>query len=199
MSEVQRTLDELERRAELGGGEERLRRQRAAGKLTARERVDLLFDPGTFEELNKLVTHRCRDFGMADQVIPGDGVIAATDAVVAVVCASRKTSPCWRIAAGDERGENRQSDGSGDEDRRPIVGLNDSGGARIQEGVVSLAATPTSLRNTLASGFRKSRRSWGRAWGASIPGDHGFHHHGPRLELHVRHRTRRSERSPMKR
>ena len=70
------TLDDLERRAELGGGEERLRRQHDAGKLTARERIDLLFDPGTFEEVDKLVTHRCLDFGMETQIIPGDGVVA---------------------------------------------------------------------------------------------------------------------------
>src|SRR5437764_13464819 len=69
-------LDDLERRAELGGGQERLERQRAAGKLTARERIELLFDPGTFEELDKLVTHRCRDFGMEQQIVPGDGVVA---------------------------------------------------------------------------------------------------------------------------
>src|ERR687898_800756 len=61
-------LAELERRAELGGGEDRLRKQR--------ERGELLFDPGTFEETDKFVTHRCRDFGMAEQVIPGDGVVA---------------------------------------------------------------------------------------------------------------------------
>src|SRR5215470_2951477 len=69
-------LADLDRRAELGGGEERLRKQRAAGKLTARERIDALFDPGTFEEVDKLVTHRCRDFGMDEQMIPGDGVVA---------------------------------------------------------------------------------------------------------------------------
>ena len=69
-------LDDLERRAELGGGQERLDRQHAAGKLTARERIELLFDPGTFEELDKLVTHRSTDFGMADQVVPGDGVVS---------------------------------------------------------------------------------------------------------------------------
>ena len=57
-------LRERERRAEQGGGAERLQRQHEAGKLTARERIDLLFDPGTFEEVDKLVTHRCRDFGM---------------------------------------------------------------------------------------------------------------------------------------
>ena len=66
------TLRELERQAELGGGEARRRRQLEAGKLTARERIDLLFDPGTFEEVDKLVTHRCLDFGMADQIVPGD-------------------------------------------------------------------------------------------------------------------------------
>src|SRR6058998_2637087 len=69
-------LADLERRAELGGGEARLEKQHAAGKLTARERIELLFDPGTFEEVDKLVTHRCRDFGMENQVVPGDGVVA---------------------------------------------------------------------------------------------------------------------------
>src|SRR5258705_4124530 len=69
-------LDDLERRAELGGGEERMKKQHEAGKLTARERIELLFDPSTFEELDKLVIHRCRDFGMEDQTIPGDGVVA---------------------------------------------------------------------------------------------------------------------------
>jgi len=69
-------LADLERRAELGGGEERTRRQHEAGKLTARERIELLFDPGTFDETDKLVTHRCLDFGMAEQLVPGDGVVA---------------------------------------------------------------------------------------------------------------------------
>src|SRR6185295_11822006 len=69
-------LAELERLAELGGGEDRLRRQHEAGKLTARERVDLLFDTGTFEELDKLVTHRSRDFGMDQEIVPGDGVVS---------------------------------------------------------------------------------------------------------------------------
>src|SRR5438309_10165329 len=71
-----KTLADLEQRAELGGGQDRLDRQRAAGKLTARERIELLFDPGTFEEVDKLVTHRCIDFGMQDQIVPGDGVVA---------------------------------------------------------------------------------------------------------------------------
>src|SRR3972149_5604796 len=69
-------LWELERPAQLGGGGKGLGRQPPGGKLTARERVVLLFDFGTFEELDKLVTHRCRDFGMEDEVVPGDGVVA---------------------------------------------------------------------------------------------------------------------------
>jgi propionyl-CoA carboxylase beta chain len=68
-------LEDAWRRAEAAGGPERIRRQREAGKLTARERVALLFDPGTFTEIDALVTHRCQDFGMADQVVPGDGVM----------------------------------------------------------------------------------------------------------------------------
>src|SRR5215475_4423248 len=73
---TQQTIAELERRAEEGGGEERRKKQHAAGKLTARERMELFFDPGTFEETDKLVTHRCRDFGMENQLVPGDGVVA---------------------------------------------------------------------------------------------------------------------------
>ena len=70
------TISEFERRAESGGGDERRQRQHAAGKLLARERVEWFFDEGTFEEIDKFVTHRCHDFGLADQVVPGDGVIA---------------------------------------------------------------------------------------------------------------------------
>src|SRR5262245_42252592 len=69
-------LAQLEQRAEGGGGEERVKKQHDAGKLTARERIELLFDAGTFEEIDKLVTHRCRDFGMEQEIVPGDGVIA---------------------------------------------------------------------------------------------------------------------------
>ena len=69
-------LADMRRQSESGGGEDRLRRHREAGKLTARERITLLFDPDSFEETDAFVTHRCRDFGMADQIIPGDGVVS---------------------------------------------------------------------------------------------------------------------------
>jgi propionyl-CoA carboxylase beta chain len=155
VSDTERTLNDLERRAELGGGDERLQRQRAAGKLTARERIDLLFDPGTFDELDKFVTHRCLDFGMADQVIPGDGVIAGYGRI--------DGRPVYAFAQdftvfGGSLSETNAAKIVKIMDLAvklgaPIVGLNDSGGARIQEGVLSLAGyADIFLRNTLASG-----------------------------------------------
>ena len=148
-------LEELERRAEEGGGEERLRRHHDAGKLTARERIELFFDPGTFEETDKLVTHRCRDFGMSDQVIPGDGVVAGqgrVDGRVVYAFAQDFTVFGGSLSETNAAKIVKIMDlalkmGA------PIVGLNDSGGARIQEGVLSLGGyADIFLRNTLASG-----------------------------------------------
>src|SRR5918996_6429577 len=148
-------LADLDRRAELGGGEERLRKQRAGGKLTARERMDLLFDPGTFEEIDKFITHRCRDFGMGDQVVPGDGVVAGYGRVHGrVTYAFAQDFTVFRGSLSETNAAKivkimdlAMKMGA------PIVGLNDSGGARIQEGVLSLAGyADIFLRNTLASG-----------------------------------------------
>jgi propionyl-CoA carboxylase beta chain len=148
-------LETLEQRAEAGGGEERLRRQREAGKLTARERIDLLFDPGSFEEIDKFITHRCRDFGMGDQLIPGDGVIAGHGLVngrlaygfaqdFTVFGGSLSETNAAKIVKIMDLAMKMGA---------PVVGLNDSGGARIQEGVLSLAGyADIFLRNTLASG-----------------------------------------------
>jgi propionyl-CoA carboxylase beta chain len=148
-------LADLERRAELGGGEERHKRQHAAGKLTARERIDLLFDPGTFEELDKLVTHRCLDFGMDEQIIPGDGVVSGHGLIDGrQVCAFAQDFTVF----GGSLSETNAAKIVKIMDLAmrlgaPIVGLNDSGGARIQEGVMSLAGyADIFLRNTLASG-----------------------------------------------
>ena len=148
-------LESLERLSELGGGEERRRRQHEAGKLTARERIDLLFDTGTFQEVDKLVTHRCRDFGMDDQVIPGDGVVAGSGRVegrlvyafaqdFTVFGGSLSETNAAKIVKIMDLALKMGA---------PVVGLNDSGGARIQEGVLSLAGyADIFLRNTLASG-----------------------------------------------
>jgi len=148
-------LAELERLAELGGGADRVRKQHDAGKLTARERIDLLFDTGTFEETDKLVTHRCRDFGMADEVVPGDGVVCGHGRVdgrpvyafaqdFTVVGGSLSETNAAKIVKVMDLAMRMGA---------PIVGLNDSGGARIQEGVLSLGGyADIFLRNTLASG-----------------------------------------------
>ncbi|HMA50663.1 MAG TPA: carboxyl transferase domain-containing protein, partial [Magnetospirillaceae bacterium] len=75
MSDIIRELEEKRARARLGGGVKRVQAQHAKGKLTARERLDLLLDPGSFEEWDMFVEHRCTDFGMGSQVVPGDGVV----------------------------------------------------------------------------------------------------------------------------
>ena len=150
-------LESLRAAARAGGGEERLRKQHAAGKLTARERVELLGDPGSFEEIDPFVVHRCRDFGMdaPQHAIPGDGVVAG-----AVRVAGR---PVFVFAQdftvfGGSLSETNAAKICKVMDLAmkvgaPLVGLNDSGGARIQEGVASLAGyADIFLRNTLASG-----------------------------------------------
>jgi propionyl-CoA carboxylase beta chain len=146
---------DLDRRAELGGGDERLRRQRESGKLTARQRIELLFDPGTLEEIDKFVTHRCLDFGMAEQIVPGDGVVAGHGRVngrVAYAFAQDFTVFGGSLSETNAAKIVKIMD-LAMKMGAPVVGLNDSGGARIQEGVVSLAGyADIFLRNTLASG-----------------------------------------------
>ena len=149
------TLSEFEHRAASGGGEERRRRQHAAGKLTAGERMELFFDLGTFDEIDKLVTHRCPDFGMADHLVPGDGVVAGHGRVddrlvyafaqdFTVFGGSLSETNAAKIVKIMDLAMKMGA---------PCVGLNDSGGARIQEGVLSLAGyADIFLRNTLASG-----------------------------------------------
>ena len=148
-------LEDLHRRAELGGGEDRLRRQKDRGRLTARERIDTLFDPGTFEEIDKFVTHRCRDFGMAEQVVPGDGVVAGHGRVNdRLVFAFAQDFTVFGGSLSETNGAKiAKIMDLAIKMGAPIVGLNDSGGARIQEGVLSLGAyADIFLRNTLASG-----------------------------------------------
>ena len=148
-------LDDYERLALLGGGEARLARQHAAGKLTARERVDLFFDPGSFQEVDRLVTHRCKDFGMADQRVPGDGVVAGrgrVDGRLVYAFAQDFTVFGGSLSETNAAKIVKIMD-LAVESGAPIIGLNDSGGARIQEGVLSLGGyADIFLRNTLASG-----------------------------------------------
>src|SRR5215467_6289083 len=151
-------LDELHHRqaaAELGGGEARRKRQHQEGKLAARERVELLLDEGSFEEMDKLVTHRSRDFGMEDQTIPGDGFITGfgrIDGRLVYVFAQDFTVLGGSLSEANAQKICKIMD-LALKNGAPLIGLNDSGGARIQEGVVSLAGyADIFLRNTLASG-----------------------------------------------
>ena len=155
---LQEKLDELRRRntaAEAGGGEERRGRQHAEGKLSARERVGLLFDEGSFEEIDKLVEHRSQDFGLAEQRIPSDGVVTGYGRI--------NGRPAYAFAQDFTVFGGSLSEANAAKICKvmdlamkvgvPIIGLNDSGGARIQEGVASLAGyADIFLRNTLASG-----------------------------------------------
>jgi propionyl-CoA carboxylase beta chain len=148
-------LEALERKALEGGGAERIARQHAAGKLTARERIDLLCDPGTFVEIDRFVTHRSSDFGLGANRVLGDGVVTGYGAVhgrtvflfaqdFTVFGGSLSEAYAGKICKVMDLAMKTGA---------PVVGLNDSGGARIQEGVASLAGyAEIFLRNTLASG-----------------------------------------------
>ena len=155
MKEKIEILKKMNRQAELGGGEARIARQHAGGKLTARERIDLLLEKGTFVEVDKFITHTCTDFGMEKQHPLGDGVVTGygligdrtvfvyaqdftvfggslSETVASKIC--KIMDMAMKVGA-------------------PMIGLNDSGGARIQEGVRSLAGyAEIFLRNSLASG-----------------------------------------------
>ena len=143
------------RRAVEGGGPERRERQHREGKLTARERVELLLDDGSFEELDELVEHRCLDFGMAEQKIPGDGVVSGygrIDGRLVYVFAQDFTVFGGSLSETNAQKICKVMD-LAMKMGAPLIGLNDSGGARIQEGVASLGGyADIFLRNTLASG-----------------------------------------------
>jgi len=151
-------FEELRRRnaeAELGGGEERIRRQHKVGKKTARERLELLLDPGSFLEVDKFVVHQSHDFGMETQQIPGDGVVTGSGRIhgrTVFVFAQDFTVFGGSLSEAYARKICKVMD-LAMKTGAPVIGLNDSGGARIQEGVVSLAGyADIFLRNTLASG-----------------------------------------------
>src|ERR1022692_252255 len=150
-------LEALRARARAGGGAARRAKQHKAGKLTALERVELLGDPGSFEEIDPFVVHRCRDFGMDDSAneIPGDGVVAGVVRVEgrpAFVFAQDFTVFGGSLSETNAAKICKVMD-LAMKVGAPVVGLNDSGGARIQEGVVSLGGyADIFLRNTLASG-----------------------------------------------
>jgi len=141
--------------AEAGGGAQRQQRQHDEGKLLARERIELLLDEGTFEEMDKLVRHRCRDFGMEEQVVDGDGFVTGWGRIhgrLIYVFAQDFTVLGGSLSEANAQKICKIMD-LAMKTGAPVIGLNDSGGARIQEGVLSLAGyADIFLRNTLSSG-----------------------------------------------
>ncbi|MCA0201077.1 MAG: acyl-CoA carboxylase subunit beta [Proteobacteria bacterium] len=155
MHEIIQKLEQKRAAARLGGGAKRIETQHSKGKLSARERIELLFDAGSFEEWDMFVEHRCEDFGMGEQRIPGDGVVTGYGTIngrpmfvfsqdFTVFGGSLSESHAKKILKVMEKAVQVGA---------PVIGLNDSGGARIQEGVASLAGyADVFLQNVLASG-----------------------------------------------
>jgi propionyl-CoA carboxylase beta chain len=148
-------LEKRKRESELGGGQDRIDRQHSAGKLIARERIELLFDPGSFQEFDQLVVHQSQDFGMEKQRIPGDGVVTGYGTIQGrlVYAFAQDFTVFGGSLSEAHAGKICKIMDLAMKTGAPIVGLNDSGGARIQEGVESLGGyAEIFLRNTLASG-----------------------------------------------
>ncbi len=155
MHDIIQQLEEKRAKARLGGGEKRIAAQHAKGKLTARERIELLLDEGSFEEWDMFVEHRCADFGMADHRIPGDGVVTGYGVINGrLVFVFSQDFTVFGGALSEAHAEKickvmDQAMKVG----APVIGLNDSGGARIQEGVASLGGyAEVFQRNVSASG-----------------------------------------------
>lgn len=143
------------REAELGGGESRIEAQHQAGKLTARERIDVLLDPNSFVEVDRLMTHRCHDFGMEKKKIPGDGVVTGYGKIegrTVFVFSQDFTTFGGSLGAAFAKKVCKIMD-LAMKTGAPVIGLNDSGGARIQEGIESLAGYAEIFqRNVMSSG-----------------------------------------------
>jgi propionyl-CoA carboxylase beta chain len=155
MQEILEKLDAKRAEARLGGGEKRIEAQHARGKLTARERIELLLDEGSFEEFDMFVEHRCTDFGMEETKIPGDGVITGWGTIngrLIYVFAKDFTVFGGSLSEAHARKMTKIQD-LAIMNRAPIIGLFDAGGARIQEGVNALGGYGEVFqRNVLASG-----------------------------------------------
>src|SRR5213592_1735840 len=155
MREKLELLQQKRSESELGGGTDRIATQHQKGKMTARERLDVLLDPGSFVELDRFVTHRATDFGLADQKVLGDGVVTGWGRVEGrLVYVFSQDFTVFGGSLSEAHAEKicKVMD-LAVQNGAPVVGLNDSGGARIQEGVASLGGyADIFLRNTLASG-----------------------------------------------
>ena len=194
MTSIINELEARRERARMGGGQRRIDAQHGKGKLTARERITLLLDENSFEEWDMFVEHRCHDFGMEDNTIPGDGVVTGFGRIngrpvfvfsqdFTVLGGSLSETHAEKICKVMDQAMKTGT---------PVIGLNDSGGARIQEGVASLGGyAEVFQRNALASGVvpQISVIMGPCAGGALfIPGDYRFHFYGGRVVIYVCHR-----------
>ncbi|MGA0973475.1 MAG: acyl-CoA carboxylase subunit beta, partial [Candidatus Puniceispirillaceae bacterium] len=153
--DIIKELQERREQARLGGGSARIERQHAAGKLTARERIDVLLDPGSFEEIDMFVVHRTRDFGMDGNTIAGDGVITGSGRINGrlIYVFSQDFTVFGGSLSAAHASKIVKVLKLAIQNGAPVIGLNDSGGARIQEGVDSLGGyADVFLQNALASG-----------------------------------------------
>jgi propionyl-CoA carboxylase beta chain len=155
MQKIIQALEEKRSQARLGGGQKRIDIQHGKGKLTARERLDVLLDPGSFEEYDMFVTHRATDFGMDETIIPGDGVVTGWGTIngrLTYVFSQDFTVFGGSLSETHAKKICKVMD-LAVQNGAPIIGLNDSGGARIQEGVAALGGyADVFLRNVMASG-----------------------------------------------
>ena len=155
MSDILAELKNRRAEARLGGGQQRIDAQHAKGKLTARERIEILLDEGSFEEFDMFVVHRCEDFGMGDQRPAGDGVVTGWGTINGRMV--YVFSQDFTVFGGSLSETHAQKIckimDMAMQNGAPVIGINDSGGARIQEGVASLAGyAEVFQRNVLASG-----------------------------------------------
>src|SRR2546430_10654092 len=167
MREKLELLQQKRSESEQGGGADRIETQHKKGKMTARERLDVLLDPGSFVELDRFVTHRATDFGLADQKVLGDGVVTGWGRVEGrLVYVFSQDFTVFGGSLSEAHAEKicKVMD-LAVQNGAPVVGLNDSGGARIQEGSRRLAATPAFSCATRSPRVwcRRSARSWGPA------------------------------------
>jgi propionyl-CoA carboxylase beta chain len=207
MHDIIRQLEKKREMARLGGGQKRIDSQHKKGKLTARERIELLLDPDSFEEWDMFKEHRCADFGMdQEDKIPGDGVVIGYGTVngrlvfvfsqdFTVFGGSLSETHAEKICKVMDQAMKVGA---------PVIGLNDSGGARIQEGVASLGGyADVFQRNVMASGVvPQISMIMGplRRWCGLLAVDDRFHLHGERLILYVRDRSgSRQNRDPRRR
>ena len=199
MKDILDTLEERRAGAKLGGGEKRIEAQHARGKLTARERIELLLDKGSFEEFDMFVEHRSTEFGMEKSKVPGDGVVTGWGTVN-----GRKTFVFAKdfTVFGGSLSETHALKITKLQDmamkaRAPIIGLYDAGGARIQEGVAALAGySYVFRRNVIASGvIPQISVIMGPCAGGDVysPAMTDFIFMVKNTILHVRHRPRRGE------